>query len=225
MLVIMSNRAINLFRLPTEKRKRLKAEFSSFYGDRKIIVDRATNCHIWQVRQLTKEQREKRNLKKKNTRSTATATEVKSNKSEEKKARRKKYPQYTVKGVGKLGVHVVSYFLAHKQVAFRPDVISHRCHQPACANPSHLNLEPQSVNLARRECKEERCCLGHVGQPDCVKGRPTDGCCCLFHVVFFRFAFLFEAESNSIPFLYLDLGGLTSLLFFASCISKFCFLA
>ena len=65
MLVIMSNRAINLFRLPTEKRKRLKAEFSSFYGDRKIIVDRATNCHIWQVRELTKEQREKRNLNKK----------------------------------------------------------------------------------------------------------------------------------------------------------------
>ena len=28
--------------------------------------------------------------------------------------RRKKYPQYTVKGVGKLGVHVVSYFLAHE---------------------------------------------------------------------------------------------------------------
>ena len=194
MLVIMSNRAINLFRLPTEKRKRLKAKFSSFYGDRKIVVDRATNCHIWQVRQLTKEQREKRNLAKKNT----TATEVENNKSEEKKPRRKKYPQYTVKGVGKLGVHVVSYFLAWKQVAFRPDVISHRCHQPACTNPSHLNLEPQSVNLARRECKEERCCLGHVGQPDCIKGRPTDGCCAAVYFMSSFFVLLFCSKQNQI---------------------------
>ena len=76
----------------------------------------------------------------------------------------------TCRGItGKLVAnHRLIYFCYHKEsFTDRKTVISHLCHNKSCININHLSLEPQAINIERKECyknkskRERNTCKGH----------------------------------------------------------------
>lgn len=45
---------------------------------------------------------------------------------------------------------------------------SHLCHNTACYNRDHLNLEPPELNNQRKRCMQQRHCTGHLNNPNCI---------------------------------------------------------
>lgn len=70
-----------------------------------------------------------------------------------------------------LPLHTVAYFLHHGKTSREGEEISHLCHRSDCISIHHLNLESHKVNMERRACRTRSRCIGHEGQPDCIKVR------------------------------------------------------
>lgn len=80
---------------------------------------------------------------------------------------------FTVKGYGKLGgggrggkqllAHRVSYEIHHGEI---PDgmVVMHKCDNPACVNPDHLQVGTQSENILDSLSKGRKVCVAPVHQ-------------------------------------------------------------
>lgn len=68
--------------------------------------------------------------------------------------------------------YMTSRNLSREEIANRP--VSHLCGNARCVEATHLVLEGQATNNARKVCKSEslvtgnRRCFGHAGHPNCL---------------------------------------------------------
>ena len=71
-----------------------------------------------------------------------------------------------------------SFFLSAHELAYWVSVdfhelppgnsVSHLCHLNSCAFPDHLNYEHPSTNNKRKICAEQKQCIGHTPEPECI---------------------------------------------------------
>lgn len=67
--------------------------------------------------------------------------------------------------------HRLAYIVRHnlRRVDIKNKSVSHLCGNSRCVNADHLHLEPQSVNNARKLCKNNhKTCIGHNPHPRCT---------------------------------------------------------
>ena len=69
--------------------------------------------------------------------------------------------------------HRIIYFHKNKDsFCGRKNVLSHRCHIKSCININHLSLEPQAINIERKDCfrnkskRDRNTCKGHEAPYD-----------------------------------------------------------
>ena len=64
--------------------------------------------------------------------------------------------------------HLLAFFVFKKQLPTRTINVSHLCSDRRCVKPSHLVLEPQTVNIQRVKCRKHSRCQGHDSNEACI---------------------------------------------------------
>lgn len=69
----------------------------------------------------------------------------------------------------KMNVARLSKMLALKNIEIDSNLdASHLCHNALCIRPEHINFERHSINNERRICVDNKICIHHGCQPDCM---------------------------------------------------------